>query len=69
VLSLQLQGQATMNAFDDAFLLTVGIALLGVIASFFLPSPARMRRAQEQPQGTPVQAEERREPRTAALID
>jgi hypothetical protein len=58
-----------MNAFDDAFLLTVGIAILGVIASFFLPSPARVRRSQEQLQGVPAQAEETRGPRTPALID
>ena len=69
VLSLQLQGQATMNAFDDAFLLTVGIAILGVIASFFLPSPARVRRSQERVQGVPMQTEETRGSRAAALIE
>ena len=58
-----------MNAFDDAFLLTVGIAILGVIASFFLPSPARVRRSQERVQGVPMQTEETRGPRAAALIE
>ncbi|HEV2653970.1 MAG TPA: MFS transporter [Ktedonobacteraceae bacterium] len=69
VLSLQLRGQATMNAFNDAFLLTVGIAILGVIAAFLLPSPARMRRSQEYVQGVPVQAEATRGSRAAALIE
>ena len=67
VLSLQLLSRATMSAFDDAFLLTSGIAILGVIASFFLPSRARTRRTQEQRQT--AQVAESREPQTAVMVE
>jgi hypothetical protein len=42
ILALQIQRQAT--AFDDAFLLTVGIVLLGVVASLFLTCTGYVRR-------------------------